>query len=225
MPSPGGGLDFRLDAARLFDAATPPSDASLLSGLSDDPRRRTATSVPYLDHLRRLAPLEAALRENGQWRFPHPWLTTFLGDTRVEGIVAGELERLDPPADLGPFGQVVLSPIDTTSIRTPLLAVPADPLSWAFNLIRIPPIDDRTETRRLVDANREIYARVRAGGGVLYPVSALPMSPGGWRRHVGAAFGPLADAKRRYDPSHTLTPGYEVFRDQPSAGADANQPL
>jgi hypothetical protein len=98
-------------------------------------------------------------------------------------------------------------------------------LRWTFNLVRIPPLDDRTETRRLVDANRDISARVRAGGGVLYPVSALPLSPEGWRRHFGAAFAALADAKRRHDPSHTLTPGYEVFRDQPSAGAGANHPL
>ena len=209
--SPSGGLAFRLDAARFVDDAAP-SDASLLSGLSDDRGRRTATTVPYLDYLRRLAPLEAALRENGQWLYPHPWLMTFLGDTRVEAVVAGELERLDPPADLGPFGQIVLSPIDRTTLRTPLLRMPADTLCWAFNLVRIPPTDDRSEARRLVDANQAIYRRVRAAGGVLYPVSALPLSPDGWRRHFGAAFGPLADAKRRYDPRHTLTPGYEVFR-------------
>ena len=210
-PPTGGGLVFRLDAARFFDDA-PPSDGVLLEGLSDDPARRTAASGPYLDWLRRLAQLEAALRSNGQWLFPHPWLTTFVGDARVEDVVAAELDRLDPPADLGPFGQVVLSPIDTRVIDTPVLRLPTDALSWAFNLIRIPPTGDSGEARRLVRANRATYRRVSDAGGVLYPVSALPLSPRGWRRHFGPAFATLAKAKRRHDPGRTLTPGYEVFQ-------------
>ena len=210
LAAPTGGFVFRLDASRFFDDA-PPDDAALLAGLSDDPARRTATSSPYLDWLRRLAPLEAALRDNGQWLFPHPWLTTFVGDARVEDVVAAELDRLDPPADLGPFGQVVLSPIDTRVIETPLLRLPTDALSWAFNLIRIPPTGDSGEATRLVRANRATYQRVTDAGGVLYPVSALPLSPDDWRRHFGPAFAALAKAKRRHDPGRTLTPGYGVF--------------
>jgi hypothetical protein len=208
---PGGGRDFRLEAVRLLDDASPP-DAALLAGLGDDPVRRTATTLPYLDYLRRLAPLEAALRENGQWFLPHPWLTTLIGDARVDDLVAAELERLDPPTDLGPFGQVVISPIDRTRIGTPLLQMPADRRCWAFNFIRLPPTGERTETRRLVAANRKIYKRVRAAGGAVYPVSAFPMTSEDWRRHFGAAFAFLAEAKHRFDPNHTLTPGYEVFR-------------
>ena len=212
LAPPSGGRVFRLDAARFFDDP-PPDDAALLAGLSDDRARRTAASLPYLDYLRRLAPFEAALRENGQWSFPHPWLTTFVGDARVEHVVAAELDRLDPPADLGPFGQVVVSPIGRAGIRTPLLRMPAGALSWAFNLIRIPATADRGEARRLVKANRATYKRVTDAGGVLYPVSAFPLSASGWRRHFGQAFAALARAKRRHDPSHTLTPGYEVFQE------------
>jgi cytokinin dehydrogenase len=207
---PSGGRAFRLDAARFFDDP-PPDDGVLLAGLSDDPARRVGANIPYLDYLRRLAPLEATLRENGQWFLPHPWLTTFVGDSRVEDVVAAELDRLDPPADLGPFGQVVVSPIGRAGIGTPLLRMPADALSWAFNLIRIPPTGDAGEATRLVRANRATYRRVADAGGVLYPVSALPLSPRGWRRHFGPAFAALAEAKRRNDPCHTLTPGYEVF--------------
>ena len=60
-------------------------------------------------------------------------------------------------------------------------------------------------------ANRAVYDRVRADGGVLYPVSAFPMSPDDWRQHFGEAFRPLAAAKRAHDPDRLLTPGYEVF--------------
>ncbi|MFL6272118.1 MAG: FAD linked oxidase, partial [Actinomycetes bacterium] len=141
----------------------------------------------------------------------HPWLTTFVGDAAVEAVAAGELAKLTP-ADLGPLGQVVISPILRESVRTPLLRLPPDPLGFTFNLVRFPPTDDPAEARRLVAANRAVYERVRDAGGTLYPVSAFPMSAADWRDHFGAAFGRLRDAKREHDPGHVLTPGYQVFQ-------------
>jgi len=56
--------------------------------------------------------------------------------------------------------------------------------------------------------NRVLYERVRDQGGVLYPVSALPMSSDDWQRHFGPAWTGFQDALRRYDPAGILTPGY-----------------
>jgi FAD/FMN-containing dehydrogenase len=124
-------------------------------------------------------------------------------------VVSGKLTRLTP-ADLGPFGQVVLSAARRQAVTSPLLWLPADTLVYAFNLIRIPTTDDTAEVNRLVTANQAIYERVQAAGGTLYPVSAFPMSRDDWRRHFGAAWGRLRDAKQHFDPGHILTPGYEV---------------
>jgi cytokinin dehydrogenase len=125
-------------------------------------------------------------------------------------VVSGELTTLTL-ADLGPFGQVVLSAFRRQAVTSPMLRLPADNLVYAFNLVRIPTTDDTAEVNRLVTANRAIYERVRAAGGTLYPVSAFSMSPDDWRRHFGAAWGDLSDAKQHFDPEHVLTPGYEVF--------------
>jgi hypothetical protein len=67
---------------------------------------------------------------------------------RRGGRVGGrrELARL-APADLGPLGQVVISPILRESVRTPLLRLPPDPLGFTFNLVRFPPTDDAAEAR------------------------------------------------------------------------------
>jgi cytokinin dehydrogenase len=211
LPAPGGGWTFRLDVVKE-PSGDPADDVELLAGLSDDRPRAEPSTLPYLD---RLAGLERLLRSEGRWSFPHPWLTTFLGDPMAESVAAGELARL-APADLGPLGQVVISPILRESVRTPLLRLPPDPLGFTFNLVRFPPTDDPAEARRLVAANRAVYERVRDAGGTLYPVSAFPMSAADWRDHFGAAFGRLRDAKREHDPGHVLTPGYEVF--QPPAG-------
>jgi FAD/FMN-containing dehydrogenase len=77
--------------------------------------------------------------------------------------------------------------------------------------VRIPAASDANEANRLVDANKATYGRVKAAGGTLYPVSALPMSKGEWRDHFGSAFGQLDAAKQQYDPDEILTPGYEIF--------------
>jgi cytokinin dehydrogenase len=206
VAAPSGGFAFQLEIA-MFSA----DDDALLDDLSDDPVRRHTETLAYADYVDRLAPLEAALRANGQWWFPHPWLTTFVGDSEVESVVDAELNGLHPASDLGPFGQVTLSPIRRSAIASPLLRMPADELCYAFNLIRLPATDARDEANRLVERNAATYERVRAAGGTLYPVSAFPLSRRGWREHFGPAFDRLAAAKRRFDPVNTLTPGYEIF--------------
>jgi FAD/FMN-containing dehydrogenase len=135
---------------------------------------------------------------------------TFVGDSNIEAVVSGELDRLTP-ADLGASGQVTLSAFRRTAATSPLLRLPADNLLYAFNLVRIPTTDAVAEADRLIKANRAIYERVRAAGGTLYPVSAFPMSRDDWRRHFGPAWAPLRDAKQNFDPAHILAPGYEVF--------------
>ena len=211
VPAATGGWTFQLDVAKGFTGPAP-DDGGLLAGLSDDPARRQPTSMTYLDYVGRLAALETALRADGRWEYPHPWLTTFVGDSAVEAVVSAELGRLNPPADLGQFGQVVLSPIRTQAMASPLLRLPPEPLCHAFNLIRLPGTDDPGATARLVEANRGIYHRVRDVGGTLYPASAaFPLSSEEWREHFGPAFGPLREAKERFDPDTLLTPGYELF--------------
>jgi FAD/FMN-containing dehydrogenase len=208
--APGGGLAFRLDAAKNF-SGDPPDDSVLLAGLSDDPARRQPMTIGYFDYLNRFAAFEAALRANGQWFFPHPWLMTFIGDSQVESVVNAELDVLSPAADLGPFGQVALAPVRRSAISSPLLRMPADDLCYAFNLVRMPATGDADEASRLVDANKATYERVKAAGGTLYPVSALPLSKSEWRDHFGPPFAHLDAAKRQYDPGEILTPGYEIF--------------
>ncbi|WP_241032566.1 FAD-binding protein [Rhodococcus pseudokoreensis] len=212
--APTGGLMFQVDVAKFF-TGSPPDDDVLLAGLSDDVAGRTPSTIPYADYLNRLAGLESALRANGQWFHPHPWITTFIGDSRVADVVDDELGRIDAAHDLGAFGQIVLSPIFTGAITSPLLRTPSEELCFAFNFVRVPTTADRGNADRLVEANRAVYERVRSNGGTLYPVSAFPMSPEDWRRHFGPAFDRLREAKRTFDPEHVLTPGYEIFEDVP----------
>lgn len=209
VAAPTGGWTFRIDAAKPFDGNAA-DDRELLRGLSDDRAHAQASTVAYADYVNRFAALEQMLRANGQWLFPHPWLTTFVGDSAIESVVEATLAELTP-ADLGPLGQMLLAAFYRRAVHTPLLRLPSDDLGFVFNLIRIPATNSAAEADRLVSANRAVYERVRANGGTLYPVSAFPMSQEDWRQHFGAAFGLLSEARKRYDPAGILTPGYEVF--------------
>jgi cytokinin dehydrogenase len=209
LATPTGAWTLRLDAAKDFNG-DPPDDRWLLAGLSDDRLSAKPSTLSYRDYLGRLAAFEEALRANGQWLLPHPWLTTFVGDAEVASVAGAELAKL-VPADLGPLGQIGLSAFHRRAITTPLARLPADDLCYAFNFIRVPTTREEAEIRRLVSANRSAYDRIRAMGGTLYPVSAFPMSRADWRQHFGSTFDSLADAKHKFDPGRVLTPGYEVF--------------
>jgi cytokinin dehydrogenase len=209
LPTPGG-WKYTLDAAAYFSGDDVPDDAALLAGLSDLRDQAQLSTQDYFAYLNRLAALEQLLRSNGQWFYPHPWLTTYVGGSNVESVVSEELANLTS-ADLGTYGRVVLSPLRRQPVSTPLLRLPDEDVSYAFNLVRIPTTNSIEDANRMVSANRAVYERVRAAGGTLYPVSAFPMSPDDWRAHFGGAWSQLSDAKDRYDPAHTLTPGYEVF--------------
>ncbi|WP_158075666.1 FAD-binding protein [Actinokineospora bangkokensis] len=167
------------------------------------------TTMSHRELLSRLEPLEAALRELGQWDNPHPWLTTFVPDAAVEDVVGKILDRT-PPEDLGKFGRVVVSPIAEGAVRTPLVRVP-EGHHHAVNVLRFPGADP-DEAERLVAVNRELYEVVVRAGGTLYPVSALPLSAAEWAAHYGDAMAGFAAARAEFDPDGILTPGYEVFR-------------
>lgn len=209
LPAPTGWW-YQLVAVSFFSKNNTPDDDALLADLSNDRSSTQLSTLSYFDYLNRLAMLEQLLRANGQWFHPHPWLTTFVGDSMVESVVSSELAML-PPADLGTFGQVVLSAFRCQTVTTPLLQLPADDQVYAFNLVRFPTTDDTATANRLVRANRVIYERVSDAGGTLYPVSAFPMLRKDWRRHFGSAWKQLREAKHNFDPKDTLTPGYEVF--------------
>ena len=213
LPTPAGWI-FRLDAVKQF-SETLPDDMALLAGLSDDRSKATLSTLPYVEYLHRLVALEQALRANGQWSYPHPWLMTFIGDTQVEAVVSAELARMSP-ADLGPFGQVVLSAFHRQAVTSPLLRLPTDDLCYAFNLVRIPATAEPAEADRLVRANRSTYERIRAAGGTLYPVSAFAMSSDDWRRHFGSAWGQLVMPSSNSTRGMSSRPAMNCSRTEPS---------
>ena len=185
-----------------------PDDGALLAGLSDEapgggdqlgrPTSPTSTGSRRWERL---------LRGNGQWFQPAP-VAHHVRRRRTGGGRRREPSRPGlTPADLGTFGQVVLSPRSAaTPSRSPLLQLPDDDRCFTFNLIRIPtrPDDDRSGA----DGAGE-PGHLRAGarrGGRLYPVSAFPMSRGTGVTTSGR-WDQLGPGQAGFDPRRRADPG------------------
>ncbi|ULK95722.1 FAD-binding protein [Bradyrhizobium sp. I71] len=208
VPDGTGGWRYQLEAGVFYDGKMPPDDGALLAGLAD--KRETVSDLTFGEDANAFAKLEKILRANGQWLNPHPWLLTYLPGSNAVKIASDVIAELNSD-DLGPFGRITYYPMFTDGCRTPLLRLPDERVVFPFNLIRIPASADRVNAERLVMRNRELYERIRSAGGVLYPVSALPMSSSDWADHFGVRWSLLREAKGRHDPGSHLTPGYELF--------------
>ncbi|MGV6873655.1 FAD-binding protein [Pseudochelatococcus sp. B33] len=215
LPDGAGGWRYQLEGAVFHDSDAAPDREALLAGLSDDRRAAEFSDLTYIEDAGAFARLESLLRSNGHWFNPHPWWLTFLPGSNAEQIAEEVLKGLTPD-DVGPFGRVTCYPMRTAGLRTPLVRLPDESIAFPCNVIRMPASNDTAETRHMVARNRALYERVRDAGGLLYPVSAFPTMQSDWKDHFGPQWPLLREAKLRYDPGGTLTPGYEVFRTSPA---------
>jgi cytokinin dehydrogenase len=208
---PRGGWRYQLDGAVFHDGSLVADDRRVLDGLSDERSAAVVIEASYRDDALAFDKLRGVLVANGQWSHPQPWLLTFLPGRSAEAVAREILDELKA-ADIGPFGRVTFYPMSAAAVRTPLVRLPDEgpdkAVVFVLNIIRIPASNDRAAAERMVAHNRRLYERIRDRGGVLYPVSALPMSMGDWQRHFGPAWSGFQEARRRYDPAGILTPGY-----------------
>jgi FAD/FMN-containing dehydrogenase len=208
--APGGGWQFQLEGAVYYDA-TAPEDQTMIGDLGsvDTPQIDEFDYQGFVDDL---APAIAYLKSTGEWSDPHPWFNMFLPDTATEAYIDAALADLTT-ADIGASGLILLYPVPTARLRTPLLRVPDSELTFLFAILRTaaPDAGARPATEMLA-ANRELYLKAQAVGGTAYPVGSIPMSADDWRLQYGKQWTAFRAAKRRFDPHGILTPGQEIFR-------------
>jgi len=210
LPDGKGGWRYQLEAAVSYDRDAAPDDKAVLSALSDDRGAAVIADLSYREDALAFAKFEALLRSKGQWFNPQPWLLTFLRGSNAQQVAGEILARLTND-DIGPFGRITYYPLFTRAFHTPLVRVPDEDIIFPFNVVRIPPSKDPATMELMVAQNRLLYDLIRKAGGVLYPVSAFPMSRYDWKDHYGPSWSRLDEAKRRYDPGNLLTPGYNLF--------------
>ena len=211
VPGEGGqGWTYYLEAARYFEPGDPPDDDDLLAGLCYESGTAEITDMGFLDFVYRLEPVIDLLKNIGLWGLPHPWLNLFLPGDMAPWLI--ETVLADTPATEMGGGPILIYPFRRSEVPSPYPVLPRSETCYLFSLLRTAIPGTAENVEHLVARNREIFERVRACGGTLYPISAVPMTSWDWRLHFWPWFDFLA-AKRRYDPEFILTPGQDIFDD------------
>lgn len=221
-PALGGAWRYMIEAVAPHATITPHTTATphagqlpcvddlLIGNLDHDRDTEEIEDLSFAEYLHRLDRDERLLRATGEWDRPHPWLTLLLPEETAAAFVPAVLAEADQH-DLRFRGVVQLRPLSGRALRAPMLRRPPGELLCLLSLMRTAPPTDPVTVGRMVAANRALYERARAVGGVLHADSALPMSPADWRAHFGADWAGVARAKDHYDPHHILTRGYGLW--------------
>lgn len=200
-----GAWTYMMEAV-AFDA-TAADDARLTGDLGHS--SVTIDDLTYFAFLDRLAPVIEILIALGEWTRPHPWLDSVLPGSKADALVTGALPDLTPET-IGQSAVILLYPIPTARVRTPLLRLPDERHAFLFSLLRTSS-PGSADPATMAAANRTFYEKVRAAGGGWYPIGTLSLSKDDWRRHFGPAWPAFKAAKSAYDPSRILTPGQGIF--------------
>lgn len=209
FPAPVGAQPwvYCIEVVKFLDAPTDPGATT--------PRRQSwaaggyfVSTLPYLDYIDRLGPVEQQLRQLGLWQLPHPMLDVIVPGSQAHSFLAETLASLSPAEVAGP---VLIYPYERQRLSTPLFRAPAEPRVLLFGLMRttLPPTPEHVQAQ--VADNRRLYERAVVYGGVYYPIDSVPMTPDDWQRHFGPQWPHFAAAKQRFDPSQRLNPGQHIF--------------
>lgn len=199
------GWEHVLDAAIYYTPPDEPDDETILDGLTPDTDRLATEDLSYWDFVNRLDDAVRELRQTGEWWHPHPWANLLIPDSATDGFLARVLTDL-APADLGAPGLVLVHPLFTEALATPLFRAPEETVAFLVAALRYAPPRDET-VRRMLVTNRNWYEQARDLGGTAYPAGAIPFGPHDWIDHYGSAWSTLDAAKKRFDPRRILGSG------------------
>ncbi|MEV7602961.1 FAD-binding protein [Kitasatospora sp. NPDC089797] len=203
---PGTPTTYTIETATYYNT-TPPNPTPLLQGLT--PQQTTTTDTTYREYTFRANTFADNLKNLGYWNQPKPWLSLLLPATTTHQFIQETLTTLTPD-DIGQ-GLLLFYPFHTNKITHPLTITPNEPTAYLFDLLTFP--HPGTNPQPALTRNRNLYNRATQLGAKRYLVGAIPhMTTTDWQHHYGPQWTTLTTNKKTYDPTHTLTPGQNIFQ-------------
>jgi FAD/FMN-containing dehydrogenase len=178
--------------------------------LPSGPRERTRIEFDDMDYLAFVERMDegvAYLRSTGDWFLPHPWWNAFLPDAAADAVLEASIADLKLD-DIGTNGLVLVYPVPTNVVRTPLVRVPDAEVMFLVGILRTS--TDAVAGEKMVPKNVALFRTARDKGGVAYPISTIPFTRADWERHFGPEWPVLTAAMRRFDPTGILCPGQRI---------------
>lgn len=196
-----GQWTYALTPIKHFTSADAPDDAALLGRLRFIRGSERIRDVGYFEYLDEMPPIDFTQSHADLGLImPQPQATAFIGKA---------LPRLTAD-DLGGVQGIRLFFWKRPLFTRPLLRLPREHLVCYAALLRSPPSDAEALARTLA-GNRVLYEPNRDGGGTLYPFAAIELTREDWRRHYGAQWPAIEQAKRRYDPDTVFASGPNLY--------------
>jgi cytokinin dehydrogenase len=204
LPGPQG-FRFMLDAATYYTPPGHPDDRAVTSDAGHETGSEEIEDLSYWDFADRLSDSKAELRRLGAWTHPHPWANLLLPGSVTDGFLSWILTDLTP-ADLGAAGLVLVYPLLTRRLATPLLRTPTEDIAFLVAALRFPPPEPAT-VRKMIEDNRNWYEQARELGGGSYPIGTIPFTGDDWRHHHGAGYAAFRELVGHFDPAGILGSG------------------
>ncbi|UOZ03391.1 FAD-binding protein [Amycolatopsis sp. WQ 127309] len=196
LPTADGWV-YMLDAASYYTRPDEPDQDSLLAGLGFATSRDKVEDLGYWEFATRLDETVTYLEGTGEWQAPHPWPNLLVPDAEIDAFTSEVMSGLEQ-ADMGASGLILIYPVSTAALTTPLFRKPEGSTLYLVAGLRF--ATDRVQADKMVSSNRRWYDVAVSLGGTSYPTGAIPFTSADWTRHLGSTRATLAEAKARFDP-------------------------
>ena len=205
-----GGWSFQIRVGTFHAAGKEPDLTALEDGLGFRSRSEK-NRLSYRDYIGpetdRAAtwPASRAQRQLGD-------LVMFVPGPGARDLTEEVLAALTQ-SNYGPAG-FSFSALNLDRFHRPLFKLPDGEVAFSLWLFpRTVPAGEASAYAAMTAETRGLFEKMSSVGGKCYLAhSSLRLSPAEWEDHFGPdAWRRLADAKRRFDPNHVLTPGPGIF--------------
>ncbi|XP_058729393.1 cytokinin dehydrogenase 3-like [Vicia villosa] len=181
---------------------------TLVQGLNFVPTFIFEKDVLYEEFLNRVHSDELALRAQGLWDVPHPWLNMFVPKSRIsdfdEGVFKGIILKQNITA-----GLAIVYPVNKTKWDDNMSAVtPNEEIFYVVSLLRTTKFDKLEEFQI---QNQQIIQYCKDVGIGMKQYLPQKETHEEWVEHFGQKWEVFEKRKARFDPNKILSPGQGIF--------------
>lgn len=193
---------YQLKLAKGFGPDNEPDDNLIFNGLSSLSGVQAAKTLTALQYATRMDAEVEIMQARGLWQLPHQFFSVLLPTKTADTTIARALSSTHHE-DMH-HGPILINMMDRDLVKTPTVRMPGNAGTSTILFSALRNIYPATHLRaeQLLAVNRELYDNFKSLGGVLYPISAIPMALSDWHQHWGDGISQLQDAKRKYDPEN-----------------------
>ncbi|KAI4297690.1 hypothetical protein L6164_037569 [Bauhinia variegata] len=180
----------------------------IISGLNFLPTLIYEKDASYEQFLNRVYTEELALRSQGLWDLPHPWLDLFVPKSRIsdfnEGVFKGILLKQNLTAG---YSQVY--PTNRNKWDGRMSAITPD--EDVFYLVSLLYTSGFDQLKAYQTQNQQILQFCKDAGIQIKQYLSREETQERWVEHFGPKWKVFEERKAAFDPKHILSPGQRIF--------------